>query len=162
MEYRIRTVHEQDLESVAQIELVCFPAAEAASRQIFSQRLKLFGDHFYIAESSEKILGFINGCVTNQRKITDDMFTDSSLHIPDGQYQSIFGLDVLPDYEKQGIGSSLMRHMIDQAIIQKRKGLILTCKQSFLCFYESFGYVNLGQSESVHGGAVWYDMMLEL
>ena len=27
--------------------------------------------------------------------------------------------------------------------------------------YEKFGYRNLGVSASVHGGAVWYDMILE-
>ena len=28
-------------------------------------------------------------------------------------------------------------------------------------FYEQFGYKSLGVSASVHGGAVWYDMILE-
>ena len=41
------------------------------------------------------------------------------------------------------------------------KGLILTRKDRLIHYYEKFGYVNLGVSESVHGGAVWYDMLLE-
>ena len=42
-----------------------------------------------------------------------------------------------------------------------RKGLILTCKEGLIGFYEQFGYKNMGISASVHGGAVWYDMILE-
>ena len=38
---------------------------------------------------------------------------------------------------------------------------ILTCKEKLIGFYEKFGYVNLGISDSKHGGAVWYDMILE-
>ena len=42
-----------------------------------------------------------------------------------------------------------------------RRGLILTCKDRLIGFYEGFGYKSLGVSQSVHGGAVWYDMILE-
>ena len=37
----------------------------------------------------------------------------------------------------------------------------MTCKDRLIGFYERFGYKNLGLSQSVHGGAVWYDMILE-
>ena len=39
--------------------------------------------------------------------------------------------------------------------------MILTCKDRLIPYYEKFGYRNLGVSASVHGGAVWYDMILE-
>ena len=42
-----------------------------------------------------------------------------------------------------------------------RKGLILTCKDRLIHYYAKFGYKNMGVSESVHGGAVWYDMILK-
>lgn len=54
-----------------------------------------------------------------------------------------------------------MRHLIADAGKKERKGLILTCKARLIHYYESFGYRNLGVSKSVHGGAVWYDMLLE-
>ena len=99
--------------------------------------------------------------MTNERTIRDEMFEDSSLHTPDGRYQSIFGLDVLPEYRCQGIAADLMNHLIDDARKKGRKGLILTCKDRLIHYYEKFGYRNLGVSASVHGGAVWYDMLLE-
>ncbi len=54
-----------------------------------------------------------------------------------------------------------MDYLIEDAGKRGRKGLILTCKDRLIHYYEKFGYVNLGVSESVHGGAVWYDMLLE-
>ena len=39
--------------------------------------------------------------------------------------------------------------------------IIVFCDPSLIGFYEKFGYVNLGISDSKHGGVVWYDMILE-
>ena len=54
-----------------------------------------------------------------------------------------------------------MEAMIRRAMEQGRRGLILTCKDRLIGYYQKFGYVNQGVSASVHGGAVWYDMILE-
>ena len=158
---RIRQVTMEDLDRVAQVEAVCFPAAEAAGRETFRARIERFPDSFFVAEKDGVIVGFINGAVTDERTIRDEMFEDVSLHNPRGCYQSIFGLDVAPERQHQGIAGELMRHMIEDARRRGRKGLILTCKDRLMGFYEQFGYKSLGVSASVHGGAVWYDMILE-
>ncbi len=161
-EYRIRNVVPEDLERVTEVEALCFPAAEAAGRESFEERIRLFPESFFVAESAEgSIIGFINGCVTDERTIRDEMFEDGSLHCADGAYQSIFGLDVIPEYRRQGIAAALMERMIEAARQRGKKGLILTCKERLIPYYSKFGYQNLGISESVHGGAVWYDMILE-
>lgn len=161
MEVFIRQVKPEDLDAVTRVEAVCFPEAEAAARDSFSQRIATFPECFFVAEAGGEIIGFINGCATNDTVICDEMFEDSSLHVKDGAYQSIFGLDVTPEYQHQGIASQLMRHLIEDARRCGRKGLILTCKDRLISFYESFGYRSMGVSASVHGGAVWYDMILE-
>lgn len=160
-EYRIRTAKPSDLNSIAQVELACFPKAEAADKKSLKERLEAFPESFLVAEGGAQIIGFINGAVTNQRTISDEMFDDITLHNPDGIYQSIFGLDVVEEYRHQGVASRLMEGLIERAKEQGRKGLILTCKERLIGYYESFGYVNMGVSASVHGGAVWYDMILE-
>ena len=53
----------------------------------------------------------------------------------------------------------LMEHMIGDARAKGRRGSILTCKDRLIHYYEKFGYKNMGVSASVHGGAVWYDML---
>lgn len=160
-EITIRTAAPADLDDVTAIEAVCFPAAEAAGRESFSHRLDTFPESFFVAVHNGRIIGFVNGCVTSEKTIRDEMYEDSSLHDPNGDYQSIFGLDVLPDYQRQGIAARLMNHMIQDAKRRGRKGLILTCKDRLIHYYEKFGYRNMGISRSVHGGVVWYDMLLE-
>ncbi len=157
----IRPVKPEDLNMVTEVEAVCFPAAEAATRESFEQRINTFPECFFVAMHGDKMIGFINGCVTNERTIRDEMFEDSSLHDPEGCYQSIFGLDVIEEYRCQGIAAKLMKHLIEDARMKGRKGLILTCKDRLIHYYAKFGYKNLGVSASVHGGAVWYDMLLE-
>lgn len=160
-EITIRSGRPSDLEGVVRVEAECFPAAEAADEKSLGERLEAFGENFLIAEADGRIIGFINGGITDSRVIEDEMFEDISLHNPEGAYQSIFGLDVIGEYRHQGIASRLMRALIELAREQGRKGLILTCKEHLIGYYEGFGYVNQGVSRSVHGGAVWYDMILE-
>lgn len=161
MDYRIRQVGNEDLDAVTAVEAVCFPEAEAAGREAFRMRIEAFPESFFVAETEEGIIGFINGAVTDQRTISDEMFEEAALHKPDGAYQSVFGLDVMPEYRCQGIAAALMKHLIEAARERGKKGVILTCKEALIPYYARFGYQNLGVSESVHGGAVWYDMILE-
>lgn len=161
MDILIRQVQKEDIDAVTQVEAVCFPAAEAAAREAFVQRIEAFPESFFVAEKDGRIIGFINGCVTDRRTICDEMFEDVAFHNPSGAYQSIFGLDVVPEYQHHGLASCLMEHLIADARQKGRRGLILTCKDRLIGFYEKFGYRKLGLSESVHGGAVWYDMLLE-
>ncbi|SFH93049.1 Predicted N-acetyltransferase YhbS [Tindallia magadiensis] len=160
MKLQIREAKMSDLDSIVEIEKRCFPEAEAASKESLQERVSIFTKSFYVAIADDKLIGFINGSVTNEQKIHDDMFHHADLHIPEGSYQSVFGLDVLPEYRCQGVAAQLMMHMIDCAKQHSRKGVILTCKEHLIDYYSKFGFENLGVSESVHGGACWYDMML--
>ena len=160
-EIQIRQAVIEDLEQVAAVEARCFPAAEAADEKSLKERLEAFPGSFLVAECEGRIAGFINGAATNERTIADEMFEDVSLHDPRGAYQSIFGLDVDEDFRHQGLAGRLMKALIEKAESEGRKGLILTCKEHLIGFYEQFGYCSMGVSKSVHGGAVWYDMILE-
>ena len=162
MDYTIRNVKIEDLDQVTEVEALCFPAAEAAVEASFRQRIETFPDSFFVAEDENgRIIGFINGCVTDERTIRDEMFEDSGLHRPEGLYQSVFGLDVIPEFRRQGVAADLMNRLMQEAKARGKKGMILNCKDRLIHYYEKFGYRNLGLSASVHGGAVWYDMLLE-
>ncbi len=162
MDYTIRNVKIEDLDQVTEVEALCFPTAEAAVEASFRQRIETFPDSFFVAEDENgRIIGFINGCVTDERTIRDEMFEDSGLHRPEGLYQSVFGLDVIPEFRRQGVAADLMNRLMQEAKARGKKGMILTCKDRLIHYYEKFGYKNMGVSASVHGGAVWYDMLLE-
>lgn len=158
----IRNVRPEDLGRVAEIEAACFPPAEAASQQSLKARIAAFPDSFLVAETNGTLIGFINGCATNSDLIYDEMFHSTQHHVPDGRNLSVFGLDVIPEYRKQGIGAQLMRHFIQVARETGRQSVILTCKDRLVHYYESFGYANNGISKSTHGGAQWFDMTLIL
>lgn len=157
----IRMATLEDLEEVAAVEAACFPPAEAAPKEEFEKRLKAYPNHFWILEDSGKMIGFINGMVTDEKTISDEMFENASLHNENGAWQAIFGVNTLPEYRCNGYAAKIMERVIADAKAQGRKGCILTCKDKLLHYYEKFGYQSMGISESVHGGAVWYDMYLE-
>ena len=160
MQCQIRGAVPSDLDAVAELEAVCFPAAEAAGRESLRQRIAAFPESFLVAELDGRLVGMVNGCVTDQRTITDDLYEGVSGHNPQGAWQSVFGLDVLPAYRRTGVARALMPRLIDDARAQGRTGVVLTCKEHLIGFYEQFGFVCGGPSASVHGGAVWYDMRL--
>lgn len=160
MNIHIRQAVLSDLDTITQIEATCFPPAEAASKEQLRKRLQAFTQSFFVAEKEGTIVGFINGAIIDEKVICDAMFEETTFHKPNGRYQSIFGLDVLPQYQHQGIATELMNHMIICAKHAGKKGLILTCKEALIPFYSRFGYKNKGLSLSNHGGATWYDMIL--
>ena len=72
----------------------------------------------------------------------------------------IFGVNTIPEYRRQGCAERIINKVIDDAQKQDRKGLVLTCKEELLNYYQKFGFENKGISQSTHGGAVWYNMRL--
>lgn len=157
----IRKAVPTDLDRLTEIESICFPPTEAAGREALAQRLYAFPACFWVMEEAGEMIGFINGMATDEPVIADEMFENAFLHKAEGQWQSVFGLDVLPEYRGKGCAAQLMQALIADARALGRRGCILTCKAHLLHYYEKFGYRSLGISASQHGGAQWYDMVLE-
>ena len=141
---RIRTAAMADLAAVTAVEAACFPPAEAATEQDFAQRLAVYPNHFWLLEDeSGRLISFVNGLVTNEPSLRDEMYSDASFHDEGGDWQMIFGVNTIPAHRRQGLA-----------------GQVLTCKDRLVHYYETFGFVNEGVSQSVHGGVVWYEMRL--
>ena len=79
---QIRQASIGDLDAVTGIEADCFAPAEAADRESLKARLGKFPGSFLVAECGGEIAGFINGAVTDERTIADEMFENVSLHDP--------------------------------------------------------------------------------
>lgn len=157
----IRTATINDLDEIHYVESECFSYAEAASKNEFKERLKHYPNHFWLIFDDEKLIAFIDGFVTDEKDLTDEMYEDAALHDENGSWQMIFGVNTLPEYRKKGYASKLINHMIDSAKKEKRSGVVLTCKKELISFYSKFGFFDEGISESQHGGAVWHQMRLE-
>lgn len=161
MNVEIRFAKQEEGEILAKIEACCFPPAEAASREAVLERLAAFPENFLVAETEEgKIAGFINGGTTDQPYLPDEFYHDVRLHKKDGAYQTVFGLDVLPEYRRQGIAEKLIDRLVALSEERGKTGVILTCKEHLIHYYERRGFVKYGVADSEHGGATWYDMRL--
>ena len=158
----IRYATMADLDDIASVESVCFPVLEAATKEEFEQRIKYFGNHFWLMFDEGKLIAFVDGFVTDEADLTDEMYENASMHNENGAWQMIFGLNTMPEYRNRGVGGKLIEAFIDLAREEKRKGVILTCKEEKISYYAKFGFVNEGESTSEHGGAKWYQMRLEL
>jgi len=157
----IRTAVMADLAAVTAVEAACFPAAEAAAEADFAARLAVYPNHFWLLEADDgTLVSFINGMVTDEPLLRDEMYENAALHDENGAWQMIFGVNTLPRYRKQGLAARVMERVIADARAQGRKGCVLTCKDRLLHYYEKFGFVSEGVSASTHGGVVWYDMRL--
>lgn len=156
----IRNAGPQDVEAIIEVERICFPPAEAARPEDIRSRFAAFPENFFVAECEGKVVGFVNGCTTDAPTLPDELYHDASLHKPGGAYQTVFGLDVLPDYRGQGVAAQLLNHLIEEARSRGCQGVVLTCKDHLKHYYERFGFVCQGVSASTHGGAVWNDMLL--
>ena len=162
-EFEITRARKSDAEALAALEAVCFPPEEAATLAGFEARLDAFGDWFFVAKTPDgEIIGMIDGMATDEASIADEMFEDASLHKPNGRVQTVFGLDVLPQWRHRGVAGALMDAFVEAAKQAGRQKVTLTCKKRLIGMYEHFGFRLIGQARSEHGGAQWFDMDLDL
>ena len=158
---KIRTATMDDLEMIAAVEAECFPAAEAATKEEFAKRLQHYSDHFWLMFDEDKLIAFVDGFVTDEHDLTDEMYEKAYMHNENGAWQMIFGVNTLPEYRRNGYAGELIRYAINDAKAQGRAGLVLTCKQKLIPYYARFGFVDEGVSDkSTHGNAVWHQMRL--
>ena len=154
----IRTATFKDLDAVSAVEAACFPAAEAATPAEFEERLRYYGSHFWLMFDSEKLIGFVDGMVTDKADLSDDLYAQASLHDENGAWQMIFGLNTLPEYRRRGCAGRLIEALCAAAQEQGRRGVVLTCKEKLVPYYAKFGFADGGVSQSAHGGVVWHQM----
>ena len=143
------------------MEAACFPRAEAATKKQFAERVASYGNHFWLMFKGEKLIAFVDGFVTDEKDLRDEMYENAGLHNENGAWQMIFGVNTLPEYRRRGLAGQLLEQAISDAKKQGRKGLVLTCKDALLPYYAKFGFVNEGVSNySTHGNVVWNQMRL--
>ena len=156
----IRTATMQDLDAVSAVEAECFPPAEAASREDFEQRLAHYADHFWLMFDEDKLIAFVDGFVTDEPDLADEMYEKAEMHNEQGKWQMIFGVNTIPSYREHGYAGQLIERAIEDARKQNRAGLVLTCKDKLVHYYAKFGFVNEGYLGSNHGGVKWNQMRL--
>ena len=97
----IRTAKIEDLQQIAEVEAACFPPAEAATEDEFIQRLEYYKEHFWLMFDSDRLIAFVDGMVTDQKDLTDEMYEKASMH-----YYSKFG------FELEGVSESVHGNVV--------------------------------------------------
>lgn len=131
----------EDAEILSKVEATCFPSNEAATSKEIQERLNVYANHFLLLFEEDQLISFIDGFCTNHRDLTDEMYSDASMHDENGDWQMIFGLNTLPDYQRKGYAAKIMNAMIHMARQENRKGLVLTCKDSLVS--DAIGVLNM-------------------
>ena len=108
--FEFRTIRPKEAEEAVVIENICFPPNEACSRENMIARIAVAADLFLVAidRKTGEIAGFLNGIATDEYSFRDEFFTDETTHNCDGKNVMLLGLDVLPQYRRQGLGRKLV------------------------------------------------------
>lgn len=156
----VRHAVPSDLDALARIEALSYPPEEGASRESIEKRLAAFGSRFWLFEEEGRIRGFINGMLTDETSLRDEMYDNAGLHNPEGKWQMIFSVVTDPEFRGCGVASRLMEKVVADCREEQRAGIVLTCKERLIPFYSRFGFKDEGVSTSEHGGVVWHEMRL--
>ncbi|MBQ6389651.1 MAG: GNAT family N-acetyltransferase [Mogibacterium sp.] len=162
--FEFRDIRPEESDQAAEIEQIVFPPHEAVFPDDVREHAYVAPDCFLVAVDRETglVAGFLYGLATDESAFRDEFFTDVSLHVPDGQNIILLGLDVLPEYQGQGLGRAIMTEYCRREKAKGRSKLILTCLENLVGMYEKFGFVDLGISGSTWGGEEWHEMDLTL
>ena len=125
-------------------------------------------------ERKAVLLGHIVATKTTNPTVTDDDMNipergskeppDPKIgHKEEGRTVCIHSLAVLPQYQRRGLGKTLMKSYIQRMESQgvaDRAALI--AHEALIPYYEALGFENLGESAAQFGGGGWFDMVREL
>ncbi|TCS43671.1 GNAT family N-acetyltransferase [Reinekea marinisedimentorum] len=161
-EVQIRPVTMADLDRCFEIETLGYGGDEAASREKIAKRIETYPQGFIVLEQAGEVAGFINGGATDSVQLSDEEFKELIGHDPAGRHIVIMSVVVDPAFQRRGYAQQLMHEYIRRMKHMQKASIYLICQTGLIGFYQSFGYQDLGPSDSDHGGLSWQEMRLAL
>lgn len=162
--FEFRNIKQDEAEQAVTIEQICFPPNEACSEKSMRDRIARAPELFLVALDKEtgRLAGFLNGLATDEYAFRDEFFTETGLYNPNGKNVMLLGLDVLPQYRRQGLGRELVFRYLRRERQKGRQMVFLTCLESKIKMYKKLGFVDRGIANSVWGGEEWHEMSYTL
>lgn len=102
-----------------------FPGGRGSNQRRVCKRLQHYSDHFWLMFEGEKLIAFVDGFVTDEADLTDEMYEKAELHNEHGAWQMIFGVNTIPACRRHGYAGELICRAIQDAKKQGRKVLYL-------------------------------------
>lgn len=158
--FEFRNIRQDEAEQAIAVEQICFPPNEACAPKVMRERVAAAPELFLVAVDREtnKIAGFLNGLSTEDSIFRDEFFTNAELKDPAGRNIMLLGLDVLPQYRRQGLATEIMRRYVCREQQNGRHLLILTCLAAKVPMYTGMGFTDRGEAQSDWGGEKWHEM----
>ncbi len=158
--FEFRNIRQDEVDQAIAIEQICFPPNEACSPKDMAERVAAAPELFLVAvdKSTGRIAGFLNGLSTKECQFRDEFFTDASLYDPDGKHIMLLGLDVIPEYRRQGLAREIVYQYCRREREKGRDMLHLTCLANKVKMYKKFGFVDRGIANSSWGKEEWHEM----
>lgn len=158
--FAFRNIRYDEAEQAAEIERLCFPPNEACSKEMMCRRVAMIPELFLAAvdKSTGKIAGFITGLSTDEDSFRDEFFSDATLHNPAGRNIMLLGLEVRPEYRRQGLARELMYLYLRRQRENGKRLILLTCSPSKVKMYKKMGFRDEGIANSSWGGSQWHEM----
>ena len=116
-----------DAEILSKVEATCFPPNEAATSKEIQERLNVYANHFLLLFEKNQLISFIDGFCTNQRDLTDEMYSDASMHDEDGDWQQN-GWHDAENAEDEKINV----HWLNLSIRHEMRRIAFSCLISFI------------------------------
>ncbi|KZX70966.1 GNAT family acetyltransferase [Oleiphilus sp. HI0009] len=157
-----RSATPSDTDRCFQIEQEGYAGDEAATREKIQQRIETYPEGFLVLEKESQIIGFINCGACFDVSLSDEEFKELIGHDPIGPNIVVMSVVVYPDFQHQGYATALMHEFIAMMQAMQKSAMYLICQEELVGFYQQFGFVDDGTSESSHGGLRWNDMHLVL
>eukprot|EP01083_Nonionella_stella_P033266 91079_1 len=162
-ENMMRDIREEDLEVLCALEVASYPADEAASRENLFYRFIFAAPYFKVFTCNEKVIGFVCGTKTKEKKLTDECM---SVHDKDGAHLCIHSVVIAEEYRRRGLGRKMMKlyvkEVIGSAYNLSLLSIRLVCKKHLISFYRNCGFGLIGESDLEHGKDKWYEMAIDI
>lgn len=164
-EASLRIVQEGDMDEICALEELSYPEDEAASPETLRFRARVAPELFWVLRqrSDDKLLGF--ACGTAAPWGTEHLeHATMAKHDSEGTVVCIHSVVISPQRRRQGLGSALVRQLVDRLREYERyDAVLLLAKKDLVSFYEEAGgFACVGESAVQHGKDVWYELRLKL
>ena len=162
--YQFRQIRPEEGAQAADMDGVCFPPEEAKPMKIMCSFTRKIPEQFLVAvdRKNGRVAGFLCGIGSDEKNVNDEFFTDTRRHDPAARTEYLLGLDILPEYRRQGLAKELLRLYGIWSQVRGRHRMVLTAHKEKVGMYEKLGFTDLGVSGSKWGGGTWHEMECRL
>lgn len=118
-DYVVRAVQPADLDTLLEIERLCWPAALRLSAQDILTRRERFPDGQLVIEQGGRVAGvlYTQRFEDLGRLLKSKYAQYPSEHVAGGKYWQLLGIGIHPDFQSLSLGDRLLEHVLDLAAL---------------------------------------------